>query len=65
MVSITTLDEFIIRNQYEFPYSTGELSRLLRDIGFAAKIVHREVNKAGLVADILGKTGQVTSRGKR
>ena len=64
MVSITTLDEFIIRNQYEFPYSTGELSMLLRDIGFAAKIVHREVNKAGLVADILGKTGQVNIQGE-
>lgn len=64
MVGITTLDEFIIRNQYEFPYSTGELSRLLRDIGFAAKIVHREVNKAGLVAEILGKTGQVNVQGE-
>ena len=64
MVSITTLDEFIIKNQYDFPYSTGELSRLLRDIGFAAKIVHREVNKAGLVAEILGKTGQVNIQGE-
>ncbi len=64
MDSIITLDEFIIRNQYEFPYSTGELSRLLRDIGLAAKIVHREVNKAGLVADILGKTGQVNVQGE-
>ncbi len=64
MVSITTLDEFIIRNQYEFPYSTGELSRLLRDIGLAAKIVHREVNKAGLIADILGKTGQINVQGE-
>ncbi len=64
MVSITTLDEFIIRNQYEFPYSTGELSRLLRDIGFAAKIVHREVNKAGLVSNILGKTGQINVQGE-
>ena len=64
MEGITTLDEFIIRNQYEFPYSTGELSRLLRDIGFAAKIVHREVNQAGLVAEILGKTGQINVQGE-
>lgn len=63
MEGITTLDEFIIKKQYEFPYSSGELSRLLRDIGFAAKIVHREVNKAGLI-DILGKTGKTNIQGE-
>ena len=61
---ITTLDEFIIKKQADFPYSTGELSRLLRDIGFAAKIVHREVNKAGLIRDILGKTGDKNVQGE-
>lgn len=61
---ITTLDEFIIKKQADFPYSTGELSRLLRDIGFAAKIVHREVNKAGLIRDILGKTGNTNVQGE-
>ena len=50
---ITTLDEFIIRKQKDFSYATGELTGLLRDIGVAAKIVNREVNKAGLV-NILG-----------
>ena len=48
MNRITTLDEFIIDKQQDFPYATGELSGLLRDIGVAAKIVNREVNKAGL-----------------
>ncbi|MGH7886209.1 MAG: class 1 fructose-bisphosphatase, partial [Thermodesulfobacteriota bacterium] len=61
---ITTLDEFIIKKQADFPYSTGELSRLLRDIGFAAKIVHREVSKAGLVRDIIGKTGKTNVQGE-
>lgn len=64
IASLTTLDEFIIKKQADFPYSTGELSRLLRDIGFAAKIVHREVSKAGLVRDILGKTGQTNVQGE-
>ncbi len=50
---IVTLDEFIIRRQKDFPYASGELTSLLRDIGVAAKIVNREVNKAGLV-NILG-----------
>ncbi|KAA3636923.1 MAG: class 1 fructose-bisphosphatase [Bacteroidetes bacterium] len=53
MSMITTLDEFIIRRQKDFPYASGELTGLLRDIGVAAKIVNREVNKAGLV-NILG-----------
>lgn len=50
---IITLDEFIIRAEKDFEFATGELTGLLRDIGVAAKIVNREVNKAGLV-NILG-----------
>ncbi len=56
MKSLKTLGQFIIEKQADFPYAKGELSRLLRDIGIAAKIVNREVNKAGLV-DILGTVG--------
>ena len=51
---IITLDEFIIKRQNEFLYDHDELTGLLRDIGVAAKIVNRLVNKAGLV-NILGK----------
>ncbi len=50
---IVTLDEFIIRAEKDFDFATGELTGLLRDIGVAAKIINREVNKAGLV-NILG-----------
>lgn len=50
---IITLDEFILRSEKDFDYATGELTGLLRDIGVAAKIINREVNKAGLV-NILG-----------
>lgn len=50
---IVTLDEFIIRSEKDFDYATGELTGLLRDIGVAAKIINREVNKAGLV-NIIG-----------
>jgi len=53
---IVTLDEFILRSEKEHNASTGELTGLLRDIGVAAKIVNREVNKAGLV-NILGVDG--------
>lgn len=53
-----TLGEFIIDNQNQFDYSTGELSRLLNAIRLASKAVNHEVNKAGLV-DIIGATDQV------
>lgn len=56
MNKIITLDEFIITSQKKYSNATGQLTRLLRDIGLAAKIVNREVNKAGLV-NILGIDG--------
>ncbi len=52
-MKVKTLGEFIVERQSDFQYATGELTRLLSDISIAAKIVNREVNKAGLV-DILG-----------
>jgi len=59
----TTLNEFIIERQEEFPYAKGELSRLLSHISLAAKVVHREVNKAGLV-DIIGESGITNVHGE-
>ena len=63
-MNVQTLGQFIIEKQADFPYAKGELSRLLRDIGIAAKIVNREVNKAGLV-EILGETGETNIQGER
>lgn len=63
MKKVTTLGQFIIERQKDFPFAKGELSRLLRDIGIAAKIVNREVNKAGLV-DILGEHGSTNIQGE-
>lgn len=63
MTKVTTLGQFIIEKQADFPYAKGELSRLLRDIGIAAKIVNREVNKAGLV-NILGDNGTTNVQGE-
>ena len=63
MSVVKTLGQFIIEKQKDFPYAKGELSRLLRDIGIASKIVNREVNKAGLV-DILGEVGTYNTHGE-
>lgn len=58
----TALDRFIKRNQDQFQFASGELSQLLRDIALAAKVVNREVNKAGLI-DIMGAIGSQNTAG--
>jgi fructose-1,6-bisphosphatase I len=64
MSKITTLHEFIMDRQAEFPFASGELSRLLNDIAVAAKIVSRDVRKAGLVDHILGAQGEKNIQGE-
>ncbi len=58
-----TLIQFINETQHDFPAASGEFSRLLNDIGIAAKIVNREINKAGL-ADIMGESGHTNVQGE-
>ncbi len=58
-----TLDRFIKLKQSDFPFASGELSQLLRDIALAAKIVNRETNRAGL-SNIGGAFGQTNVQGE-
>lgn len=53
MIGANTLQEFVVARQAEFAGATGDLSRLLTDIGTAAKMVNRHINRAGL-SGILG-----------
>jgi fructose-1,6-bisphosphatase I len=64
MSKITTLNEFILDRQAEFPFASGELSRLLNDIAVASKIVSRDVRRAGLVDHILGAQGETNIQGE-
>ncbi len=64
MSKITTLNEFILERQADFPFATGELSRILSDIAFASKIVSRDVRQAGLVDHILGAQGGQNIQGE-
>jgi len=61
---ITTIERHILDQQRSFPEATGELTYLLYDIALAAKIIAREVNKAGLV-EILGLAGEVNVQGEQ
>jgi fructose-1,6-bisphosphatase I len=58
-----TLGEFILEKQNDFPHASGDLSSLLASIRLAAKIVNREINKAGLV-DITGAVGTDNIQGE-
>lgn len=63
VTSLTTVHQFILDRQNDFPFATGELSRLFRDLILAARIVNRDVNKAGLVG-ILGNHGSTNVQGE-
>lgn len=64
MEKVKSLGEFIVERQDDFKYAKGELSRLLSAIGLAARIVNREVNKAGLMQEILGDVGGTNVQGE-
>jgi fructose-1,6-bisphosphatase I len=64
MSKVVTLNEFILDRQADFPFATGELSRLLSDIAVASKVVSRDVRKAGLVDHILGAQGNTNVQGE-
>lgn len=62
--TIQTLGEFIIAHQKDYPTASGELSALFSAIKLAAKVIHREINKAGLV-NIAGLSGDENIQGER
>lgn len=60
----TTLTKFILEMQRSYPEAKGEFTSLINDVATAAKVVTREVRKAGLV-DILGGTGKENVHGEK
>jgi fructose-1,6-bisphosphatase I len=61
--SVVTIERFIIEQERQFPEATGELSNLLYDVCLAAKIISRNVRRAGL-SDILGEQGTMNIQGE-
>lgn len=64
MKPIMTISRYILEQQREIPGATGEFSGLLSTITLAAKVITREVRRAGL-ADILGQTGSENIHGEK
>jgi len=63
MSNLITIERHILEQQKFFPEAHGELTDLLNDVAFAAKLVRREVVRAGLV-DILGFAGSTNVQGE-
>jgi fructose-1,6-bisphosphatase I len=61
---VVTISRFLIDQERRFPHATGAFTSLLSDIALAAKVIGREVNKAGLV-DILGAAGDENVHGEQ
>lgn len=59
---VITIERFIMQQERLHPEATGELSNLLYDLCLAAKIISRQVRRAGL-SDILGAAGAVNMSG--
>jgi fructose-1,6-bisphosphatase I len=60
----TTITEHLLLCEDECPADSGQFTRLLSELIISAKLISREVNKAGL-ADILGMTGDVNVQGEK
>lgn len=62
--AVVTIDRHIMEEERKYPEATGRLSNILTDMALAAKLIQREVAKAGLV-DILGKAGHENVQGEQ
>lgn len=61
---VMSISRHIMEQQRKHPEARGEFSGLLNDITLAAKLIARDVRKAGLV-NILGLTGSENVHGER
>lgn len=63
MHKVVTVSRHIMEQERRHPAATGDFSDLLTEIILAAKMIQREVTKAGLV-NILGKAGETNVQGE-
>ena len=58
-----TVTEHLLLHQKQVPMATGRFTRLFNELILSAKIIQREVSKAGLL-DVLGFTGEINVQGE-
>lgn len=59
-----SLGEFIVERQSQYKDAKGELSGILSALRLSAKVLHRDINKAGLIQDFLGDAGSENVQGE-
>lgn len=59
-----SLGEFIVERQSQYADAKGELTGILSALRLSAKILHRDINKAGLIQDFLGEAGSENVQGE-
>ncbi len=59
-----SLSQYLIEEQLKLPHATGDFTALMSHLVYAAKIVSREVRKAGLLEYILGSTENTNIQGE-
>src|SRR5437667_4626194 len=64
MTRAVTLSQFLLEQERRHPQASGEFTGVLGDIALAAKMINREVIRAGLV-DMLGYTGAENVHGEK
>lgn len=62
--SVITIERHIVDQERKHPRATGALSDILYHLALSAKLIAREVSKAGLV-DIIGLTGDTNVHGEQ
>jgi fructose-1,6-bisphosphatase I len=62
--NLISLSQFLIEEQLKLPYATGGFTALMSHLVYAAKIVTREVRKAGLLDNILGSNSTENVQGE-
>ncbi|MBF0313916.1 MAG: class 1 fructose-bisphosphatase [Oligoflexia bacterium] len=60
---VMTIERHLIEQQRHYPEATGEFTNLLYDLALAAKVITREVRRAGL-GNIIGATGSINVQGE-
>jgi fructose-1,6-bisphosphatase len=60
---VITLEQYIVDQQALYKDAQGSLSKIFRSLELAAKMVNRDVRKAGLI-DILGNQGSTNIQGE-
>jgi fructose-1,6-bisphosphatase I len=61
--NVITIERHILDQERQNPEATGQFTRLLYQIAYAAKVINREVRRAGLI-DIIGTTGDINVQGE-